>query len=48
LNALLDVKVDHLCGARKYERTEGHKDAKAGSYESLTDQEFSTTLFVTY
>jgi putative transposase len=33
LNALLDVEADHLCGARKYERTEGRKDTRAGSYE---------------
>jgi transposase-like protein len=32
LNALLDAEVDHLCGARKYERTEGRKDTRAGSY----------------
>jgi len=31
LNALLDA--DHLCGARKYERTEGRKDTRAGSYD---------------
>jgi putative transposase len=31
LNALLDAEADHLCGARKYERTEGRKDARAGS-----------------
>jgi transposase-like protein len=32
LNALLDAEADHLCGARKYERTEGRKDTRAGSY----------------
>jgi putative transposase len=26
LNALLDAEADHLCGARKYERSEGRKD----------------------
>jgi transposase-like protein len=31
LNALLDAEADHLCGARKYERTEGRKDTRAGS-----------------
>src|SRR3954468_24127790 len=31
LNALLDAEADHLCGARKYERTEGRKDMRAGS-----------------
>jgi hypothetical protein len=33
LNALLDAEADHLCGARKYERSEGRKDTRAGSYE---------------
>ena len=33
LNALLDAEADHLCGARKYERTEGRRDTRAGSYE---------------
>jgi hypothetical protein len=33
LNALLDAEADHLCGARKYERTEGRKDTRAGSYD---------------
>ena len=33
LKALLDPEADHLCGARKYERTEGRKDTRAGSYE---------------
>lgn len=33
LNALLDAEADDLCGARKYERTEGRKDTRAGSYE---------------
>ena len=32
LNALLDAEADHLCGARKYERTEGRKGTRAGSY----------------
>ncbi len=32
LNALLDAEADPLCGARKYERTEGRKDTRAGSY----------------
>jgi putative transposase len=32
LNALLDAEADHLCGARRYERTEGRKDTRAGSY----------------
>ena len=33
LNALLDAEADQLCGARKYERTEGRKDTRAGSYD---------------
>src|ERR1700742_1485074 len=33
LNALLDAEGDQLCGARKYERAEGRKDTRAGSYE---------------
>jgi transposase-like protein len=33
LNALLDAEADHLCGARKYEHTEGRKDTRAGSYD---------------
>jgi putative transposase len=33
LNALLDVEAAHLCGPRKYERTEGRKDTRAGSYD---------------
>ena len=32
LNALLDAEADHRCGARKYERSEGRKDTRAGSY----------------
>src|SRR5271154_4610 len=32
LNALLNAEADHLCGARKYERSEGRKDTRAGSY----------------
>ena len=33
LNALLDAEADRLCGARKYERNEGRKDTRAGSYD---------------
>jgi putative transposase len=33
LNGLLDAEADRLCGARKYERTEGRKDTRAGSYD---------------
>jgi transposase-like protein len=31
LNALLDAEADHLCGVRKYERTEGRKDTRAAT-----------------
>lgn len=30
---MLDAEADHLCGARKYERSEGHIDTRAGSYD---------------
>lgn len=33
LNALLDAEADRLCGAQKYERSEGRKDTRAGSYD---------------
>jgi putative transposase len=33
LNALLDAEADRLCGAQRYERTEGRKDTRAGSYD---------------
>jgi len=33
VNALLDAEADHLCGARKYKRSEGRKDTRAGSYD---------------
>jgi len=31
LNALLDAEADRLCGTRKYERSVGRKDTRAGS-----------------
>ena len=37
LNALLDAEADRLCGAGKYERTDGRKDTRAGSYERSLD-----------
>ena len=37
LNAMLDAEADRLCGASKYERTEGRKDTRAGSYERSLD-----------
>lgn len=33
VNGLLDAEADHLRGAKKYERTEGRKDTRAGSYD---------------
>lgn len=33
LNAMLDVEADRLCGAGRYERSEGRQDTRAGSYE---------------
>jgi transposase-like protein len=33
LNALLDAEADRLCNAARYERTEGRRDTRAGSYE---------------
>ena len=33
LNALLDAEADVLCGAKKYERSEGRVDTRAGSYD---------------
>jgi putative transposase len=33
LNALLDAEADRLCGAGRYERSEGRQDTRAGNYE---------------
>ena len=33
LNAMLDAEADALCGAACYERKEGRKDTRAGSYD---------------
>ena len=33
LNAMLDAEADALCGAARYERKEGRKDTRAGSYD---------------
>ena len=33
LNAMLDAEADRLCGAGRYERTEGRQDTRAGHYE---------------
>ena len=37
LNAMLDAEADRLCGAGRYERREGRKDTRAGSYERSLD-----------
>ena len=37
LNAMLDAEADRLCGAGRYERSEGRKDTRAGSYERSLD-----------
>ena len=33
LNALLDAEADRLCGAGRYERSQGRQDTRAGSYD---------------
>ena len=33
LNAMLDAEADRLCGAGRYERSEGRQDTRAGHYE---------------
>src|SRR4051794_1539920 len=33
LNAMLDAEADQLCGAGRYERSQGRKDTRAGNYE---------------
>lgn len=33
LNAMLDAEADRLCGAGRYERSEGRQDTRAGNYE---------------
>ena len=33
LNALLDEEADRLCNAKRYERSEGRKDTRAGYYQ---------------
>ncbi len=37
LNAMLDAEADRLCGAGRYERSEGRKDTRAGNYERSLD-----------
>src|SRR5437870_2119224 len=47
LNAMLDAEADRLCGAGRYERTEGRQDTRAGSYaRSLQTQAGEVTLKV--
>jgi putative transposase len=31
LNALMDAEADRLCGAGRYERSQGRQDTRAGS-----------------
>ena len=33
LNALFDAEADRLCGAGRYERSDGRRDTRAGSYD---------------
>ena len=33
LNSMLDAEADRLCGAARYERSEGRQDTRAGSYD---------------
>jgi len=45
LNGLLDAEADRLCGAGRYERTQGRQDTRAGSYErSLHTVAYSATI----
>jgi len=37
LNTMLDTEADQLVGAKKYERSEGRKDTRAGHYERKLD-----------
>jgi len=37
LNTMLDTEADQLVGAKKYERSEGSKDTRAGHYERKLD-----------
>ena len=47
LNAMLDAEADRLCGAARYERREGRRDTRAGSYErSLHTKAGEVTLKV--
>ncbi len=47
LNAMLDAEADRLCGAGRYERSEGRKDTRAGHYRrSLETQAGKVSLKV--
>jgi putative transposase len=47
LNAMLDAEADRLCGAGRYERTEGRQDTRAGHYErNLETKEGKVSLKV--
>src|SRR3954469_735645 len=47
LNALLDAEADRLCGAGRYERSQGRQDTRAGSYRrKLATQAGEVTLKV--
>ena len=37
MNAMLDAEADLLCGADRYERSEGRRDTRAGSYQRSLD-----------
>ena len=37
VNAMLEAEADRLCGAGRYERSDGRKDTRAGSYERSLD-----------
>ncbi len=42
LNAMLVAEADRLCGAGRYERSEGRKDTRAGSHERSLDTKAGT------
>ena len=47
LNAMLDAEADQLCGAARYERSEGRRDTRAGRYDrSLQTKAGEVTLKV--
>ncbi len=47
LNVILDAEADRLCGAARYERSEGRQDTRTNSYErSLHNQSGRRSGFV--